>query len=77
MRLLCAAVKEIWGLFVGDGSHAVAMLVWVALIALLARLLGSPAWLGPLLFLGLTVILIENVGRAHPRNKGPGQPPRE
>jgi hypothetical protein len=67
MHLLRAWGRELLGLFVGDGSHAMAIVAWIGLIAVLARALGSPAWLGPLLFLGLAVILIENVGRARPR----------
>lgn len=62
MRALVATVKEIAGLFVDDGSLALAVLVWLALCALLARL--APArWDGVILFLGLAVLLLENARR--------------
>jgi hypothetical protein len=64
VKTLLAAVREVWGFFVGDLSHALAILVWVAVVAVLARSVGHHAWLGPALFLGLAVILIENVRRA-------------
>jgi hypothetical protein len=64
VKTLFAAVREVWGLFVGDLSHAIAILAWVAVVAILTRSHGHGAWLGPVLFLGLAVILIENVCRA-------------
>jgi hypothetical protein len=64
VKTLLAAVREVWGFFVGDLSHALAILVWVAVVAVLARSVGHHAWLGLALFLGLAVILIENVRRA-------------
>lgn len=67
MRALRAAAKEVLGLFVGDLSHTLAMLAWVALIAVLARTWGPAVWLAPLLFLGLAAILLENVLRAASR----------
>jgi hypothetical protein len=69
MRLLTTAARELFGLFVGDLSHTLSVLAWVALIFLLARALGSPAWLGPLLFVGLAGILLENVLRAAARGR--------
>lgn len=70
MNALRAAGRELWGLFVGDLSHTVAILVWVAAVAILARALGHGAWLGPVWFIGLAVILVENVGRAARRPGG-------
>lgn len=64
MKTLLAAVTEVWKFFVGDLRHALAICAWVAVVAILARRVGHQAWLGPLLFLGLAVILVENVGRA-------------
>jgi hypothetical protein len=64
MAFLAAVLKELFGLFVDDGSLALALLAWVALCALLAATgLAPPALLGPLLFVGLAVVMIENVLR--------------
>jgi Ca2+/H+ antiporter, TMEM165/GDT1 family len=63
-RSLFAAAREIWRLFVGDISHAIAILAWVAVVAILTNSIRHAAWIGPVLFLGRTVILIENVTRA-------------
>ena len=68
MKFLVSAVKELFSLFVGDTSHTLAMLVWLALMAVIDRLLRAPPrWLGLVLFAGLSVILIENVLRAAAR----------
>jgi hypothetical protein len=64
VKTLLAAFREVWTFFVGDLSHALAILAWVAVVAILARSVGHDSWLGPVLFLGLAVILIENVRRA-------------
>lgn len=64
MKTLLAAAKEVWRFFVGDLSHALAILAWVAVVAILARTVGHNVWLGPVLFLGLAVMLVENVSRA-------------
>jgi hypothetical protein len=62
MRALAAAAKEIAGLFVDDGSLALAVLFWLALCAILARL-APAAWDGVVLFLGLAALLAENTRR--------------
>ncbi len=56
--------EEFYGLFVDDVSLALAILVWLAACAALFRL-GLPAatWRGPLLFVGLVVIFVENTLR--------------
>ena len=64
MNALRAVGRELWGLFVGDLSHTAAILVWFAVLAVLAHAIRNAAWLGPVWFIGLAVILIENVGRA-------------
>lgn len=69
MNALRAAGRELWGLFVGDLSHTVAMLAWFVLLAVLAQTIRNAAWLGPVWFAGLAVILIENVGRAARRRR--------
>ena len=63
MTFLRSILGEILGLFIDDGSLALAILVWVAAVAAL-RLAGTdPALLGGLLFAGLAALLIENVLR--------------
>lgn len=76
MRVIRAVARELLSLFVGDLSHTLAILAWVGVIALLAYTVGPAAWLGPLLFLGLAAILIENVGRARPSAKASAGAPQ-
>jgi membrane protein implicated in regulation of membrane protease activity len=65
MKTLWIAVKEIYGLFVEDGSLAVMILVWIGVAALLLpHLPMNSAWRAPVLFLGVVVLLLENVWRA-------------
>lgn len=67
MRLLPSLKRvaaEIFGLFVDDGSFALTILAWLAVVALvLTRLDISRAWLGVILFGGLAVILVESAIR--------------
>jgi hypothetical protein len=61
-------IKAIWaefiGLFVDDGSLAVAVLLWVAAGWLLLPRLGLPsAWPPVVLFAGLVLILAESAVR--------------
>jgi hypothetical protein len=62
--------REIVGLFIDDGSLAIAILVWVAIVALLLPALGLPeVWRAIFLFVGCVVILIENVARSVRRRR--------
>jgi hypothetical protein len=64
MNALLAFASDIFGLFVDDGSLALAVLVWVALVGLASALLPVPsAAIGILIFLGCAAILAENVLR--------------
>jgi hypothetical protein len=64
MTVLTAIAKELFGLFVDDGSLALAILAWVAVVAALVGGLGfSGAGSSVLLFAGLIAILFENVLR--------------
>lgn len=61
-------IKAIWaafiGLFVDDGSFAVAALVWLAICWLILPRLGLPSvWPPALLFIGLVLILAESAIR--------------
>ncbi len=60
-----AFLRELFGLFVDDGSLAVNLLVWTAAAAaLLPHLPLAEEWLAPLLFAGYLLVLVENVVRA-------------
>ena len=65
MSLIKIVVNELFGLFVDDGSLAVAILALVAALAALARFgLVSPLLGGGLLALGLAGLLLENLFRS-------------
>jgi hypothetical protein len=64
MRWLRAIAREVWGLFVDDGSFAIAILAWVAIVLIAARRIATGArWLGPALFIGLAVVLVQSALR--------------
>ncbi len=61
-------LKTIWteayALFVDDVSLALAILAWLGLCAVLFHFAVAPGpWRGPLLFVGLAVIFVENTLR--------------
>ena len=58
MNWVATIARELFGLFVDDGSFAVAILVWLMLIGLgLPRLGVTTGWDGAILFAGLALIL--------------------
>jgi hypothetical protein len=59
-----AVWRELIGLFVDDGSLALALLGWVAGFAFAAHLLTGASWGGPLLLAGCIAVLAENVARS-------------
>ena len=64
MSWLKTIFREILGLFVDDGSFAIAILVWLALLWwLLPHLPMGGLWQAVILFAGLIAILIESVLR--------------
>jgi hypothetical protein len=64
MRWLKTISSEIFGLFVDDGSFALAILVWLALVGFVLLRLAMPmAWGGIILFAGLALILLESAMR--------------
>jgi hypothetical protein len=63
LRTLKTVLDELVGLFVNDGSLALAILLWILIAAVLPRLGLPVGWSGPILFLGLLAILIENIAR--------------
>ncbi len=64
MNVLITTVKEIFGLFVEDGSYALAIVVWLLLAAWAVPHLVGPSWRAPLLFAGLLLILCESTLRS-------------
>jgi len=68
MNWLKSIAREVYGLFVDDGSFATAIVVWLVLaVAVMSRL--AARWAGPAWFAGLAVILVESVLRFS-RRKG-------
>ena len=64
MRWIKSIAREVLGLFVDDGSFAAAIVIWVALcVVVLPRVAGCARWAGPVIFVGLTLILIESAMR--------------
>ena len=64
MNSIRALFREVVGLFVDDGSLAIALLVWIGISSLLARsAVLDEQVLGVAWFIGCAVILIENVLR--------------
>ncbi len=65
MKWILAAARELAGLFVDDGSLAIAVLAWVAVAVLVFPALPiASGWLAVALFAGLALILVENLLRA-------------
>jgi hypothetical protein len=63
VKWLRSIVREVWGLFVDDGSFAAAIVVWLALAVLVLPRVAA-GWAGPVWFAGLAAILVESVLRA-------------
>jgi hypothetical protein len=73
MSALAAIARELVGLFVEDGSLALAVVALVAL-AIAAAALGAPrAAIGVLLLAGSLAVLVENILRAR-RKPRPREP---
>jgi len=65
MPALTKFARQLLGLFVDDGSLAAIVLLWLGLCALaLPQLMPDSLWPGPVLFVGLALILLENALRA-------------
>lgn len=69
MKVLSGILSEIWGLFVEDGSYAVAIAIWLAIVGFGLSRLPINGFKGPLLFTGLALVLIENVRRTAAKKK--------
>lgn len=64
MQWLRSVVREVYGLFVDDGSFAAALLAWTLAACLGLRMLHAGGWSGLVLFIGLAVVLAESTVRA-------------
>lgn len=64
MNVIKSALLEVFGLFVEDGSYAIAILIWLLCAAFLIPHLPGTALRAPILFAGLILILLENVVRS-------------
>lgn len=65
--MLRSILREVYGLFVDDGSLAAALLVWIVIAVAGLALFPAGHWGGPVFFAGLAVVLAENVLRASRR----------
>jgi hypothetical protein len=64
MTWLRTVLREVFGLFVDDGSLALATIAWLLIAWLVLPRLGvAPGWSGAVLFAGLAAILIESATR--------------
>jgi hypothetical protein len=64
MGWMRSVAREVWGLFVDDGSFAAAILVWLAVVSLgMQTVTWGAKWGGVALFAGLALVLIERVLR--------------
>jgi hypothetical protein len=64
MKWLNSILREVLGLFVDDGSFALAILIWLgALWVVLPHLNVPRGWDGVILFAGLALILVESAWR--------------
>lgn len=64
MKWMVTVLRELYGLFVDDGSLATALLLWIVAAATGLVFLHADHWGGPVFFAGLVVILAENLLRA-------------
>jgi hypothetical protein len=70
MATLATILKELWGLFVDDGSLALALVVWIAACGVGLGHTPIPVdWDAPILFVGCLAILIFNVMQTIRRRK--------
>jgi len=70
MTRLISILREIFGLFIDDGSLAIAILAWVGIVAFALPAFGLPGiWRAVILFVGCVLILAENVARSARRSR--------
>ena len=65
MNWFGTVVQEIFGLFVDDGSFALAILAWLVVCGLtFSHFHLASRWSGLILFVGLSLILVESATRS-------------
>jgi hypothetical protein len=65
MNAFLTAVREVWGLFVEDATFTLGIIVClIAASYVLPHVPVPTSWRGPLFFLMLAIVLIENVVRS-------------
>ena len=70
MRWMGTVLREVFGLFVDDGSFALAIAVWLGIAwAVFPRIGLAHPWGGVLLFAGLGTILLESAVRFSRKEK--------
>jgi hypothetical protein len=69
MQWLRTVLREIYGLFVDDGSFALAILLWIGLCSLMLHRVPSISSRAILLFAGLALILLWSVLRFRGRSR--------
>ena len=74
MNALGAMLRDLVGLFVEDGSLALAIITVVAVAAILSVLAAAPVAIGVVLLVGCAGVLVENILRA--RRNGARPPAR-
>jgi len=68
---LGTALGSLWGLFVEDASLTLGILIWLVIAAFALPALGlRGGWGGPVLFVLLALVLLENVRRSAQRQPG-------
>ena len=71
MTALGTALGSLWGLFVEDASLTLGILIWLVIAAFALPALGlRDGWGGPVLFVLLALVLLENVRRSAQRQPG-------
>jgi hypothetical protein len=71
MKWIKNILREIFGLFVDDGSFALAILIWIGLMRwTISHLILSPTTIAIILLTGLALILVESTTR-YARRKQP------
>ncbi len=62
MKALMSVIRELWSLFVDDGSLALSLIIWSAIAGTaFPHLLPDGNWSSPIFFIGCVVILLLNV----------------